>query len=41
MPVRPRGATGNFLQEVLRSAKNEYERTWTFGTADFADDFRI
>src|SRR5580658_129056 len=41
MPVRPCGATGNFLRGVLRSAKNEYERTWTCGTADFADHFGI
>jgi hypothetical protein len=41
LPVGPSGATGNFLQGVLRSTENEHERTWTRGAADFADDFWI
>jgi hypothetical protein len=41
MPVRRGGATGNFLRGVLRSTKNEHERTYTDGAADFTDDFWI
>jgi len=41
LPVRPGGATGYFLRGVLRSTKNEHERTYTYRAADFVDDFRI
>jgi hypothetical protein len=41
LPVRPGDATGNFLRGVLRSTKNEHERTWTCCAADSVDHFWI